>query len=268
MNAPFLIEPDALAAAVAAGDVVVFDARKPEEYARGHVPGAVNFSTYDVFATDTRPAGLAAFARDMAARYLAAGVSHMRTVVVYEEQTGMRAARDAWILEFLGHPRVQMLHGGFAAWRAAGNRVDLGAAEDWTAGFRARERPGIAIGVDEVAARLAARDLVLLDVRDADEHAGRDATPCCARRGRIPGSVWIEWTQFLDGGRFKPPQAIRDLLAARGVDPGAEIVPYCHRGARSAAAYYALRLASCTRVRNYIGSWHEWSARADLPLEA
>jgi thiosulfate/3-mercaptopyruvate sulfurtransferase len=263
----FLIEPRELLEQARQADVVIIDARKPADYAKGHIPGAVNFSTYDIFALDTRPEGLAAFAQDMAARYAAVGVSNHRAIVVYEEDTGIRAARDTWILQYLGHPEVRMLHGGLAAWRAAGCELSAEEADDWTVGLRMRERPELVIGCDEIAGRLGAKGLTLLDVRDAKEHAGRDRTACCARRGHIPGSVWIEWTEFLEGGRFKSPQAIRALLAQRGVDPEPELIPYCHRGARSANAYYALRHAGLTRVRNYIGSWHEWSARSELPIE-
>jgi thiosulfate/3-mercaptopyruvate sulfurtransferase len=264
----FLVEPGALQREIEVGDApLLIDARKPAEYAQGHIPGAVNFSAYDYFVTDTRPAGLAAFAREMGTRFLGLGISNLRPVVVYEETTGMRAARDAWILELLGHRHVGMLHGGLAAWRAAGCAVTAQPAEEWTVSFVVRERAGFAIGFDEIASRLGAADCVLLDVRDAEEYAGRDHTACCPRRGRIPGAVRVEWTGFLEGGRFKSPEAIRGLLAARGIDPAAEIVPYCHRGARSASAYYALKHAGCERVRNYIGSWHEWSARLELPLE-
>jgi thiosulfate/3-mercaptopyruvate sulfurtransferase len=262
-----LVECEVLRGEIERGEVLLVDARRPLDYAKGHIPSAVSFSSYDIFATDTRPEGLKAFARDMATRYLAIGISGSRPIVVYEEDTGMRAAREAWMLQYVGHPHVRMLHGGLAAWRAKGWKLSLEAAEDWTVAFRVKERPELVIGVEEIAARLGSPDLTLLDVRDAEEHAGRDRTACCARRGRIPGSVRIEWTEFLDGIHFRSPQAIRDLLQARGIDTGSEIVPYCHRGARSANAYFALRLAGLTRVRNYIGSWHEWSARADLPLE-
>lgn len=263
----FLIEPRELLEQARQSDIVVLDTRKPAEYAKGHIPGAVNYSAYDCFALDTSTAGMSAFARDMAARYAAAGVSNGRPVVVYELDTGMRAARDAWILQYLGHPKVRLLHGGLAAWRAAGCNLSSDTAEDWTVDLRVRERGGMAIGFDEIVGRLGHAGLTLLDVRDADERAGRDKTPCCARRGYIPGSVWIEWTHFLDGGRFKSPEAIRGLLRESGVDLESEIVPYCHRGARSANTYYALQHAGLPKVRNYIGSWHEWSARTELPIE-
>jgi thiosulfate/3-mercaptopyruvate sulfurtransferase len=262
----FLIEPKQLLEEARDGDVVIVDTRRPADYAKGHIPGAINFSTYDVFALDTSADGLARYAQDMAMRYANAGASAHRTVVVYEEETGMRAARDAWILQYIGHPRVQMLHGGLAAWRAAGCDLSARAAGEWTVGLHVRRQAELVIGFDEIAARLGG-DLTLLDVRDADEHAGRDKTACCKRRGRIPGSVWIEWTQFLERGRYKTPEAIRGLLRESGVDPESEIVPYCHRGARSANTYYALKHAGLTRVRNYIGSWHEWSARSELAIE-
>ena len=263
----FLIEPANLRDELRSGDAFVVDARPPVVYAKGHIRGAVNFSTYDIFATDTRPAGLTVLARDLASRYATAGVSKDRLVVVYEEDTGMRAARDTWILQYLGHPKVRMLHGGIAAWQAAGGELSKEVADEWTVNLRTQEHPEMSIGCEEVAARLGRRDLTLLDVRNADEHAGRDKAACCARRGHIPGSVWIEWTEFLQFGRFKAPPVIRALLKARGVNPESEIVPYCHRGARSANTYYALQIAGMPKVRNYIGSWHEWSARSELPIE-
>ena len=61
--------------------------------------------------------------------------------------------------------------------------------------------------------------MTLIDVRDTNEHTGKDSTACCTRRGCIPGSVWIEWTEFLSGGRFKEPGAVRALLVDRGVNP-------------------------------------------------
>jgi thiosulfate/3-mercaptopyruvate sulfurtransferase len=262
----FLIEPKALQDEAPKGEILVVDCRKPSDYAKGHIPGAVNFSTYKTFATDTRPAGLAAFARDVSILYANAGISPNRAIVLYDDDTGMFSARDAWILQYLGHSRIQILHGGLAAWRAANCDLTPEEADEWTVGMRVRERPELVCGFEEIVGKLGRSELTVLDVRDADERAGRDHTACCTRRGYIPGSVWIEWTRFLEGGRFKPAAAILGLLRESGVNLESEIVPYCHRGARSANTFYALKLAGL-KTRNYIGSWHEWSARSELPIE-
>lgn len=265
----FLIEAGELLQAGAGPAPLLLDTRKPEAYARGHLPGALNLSSYDRFVKSTGAGDLAAFRDEMAAQYAAAGVSHQRPVVVYEDDTGMRAARELWILEYLGHPAARMLHGGLRAWSAAGGTLTQTPGEPRPTDFAPEPREEVCISAEQVLALSPSGAVVLLDVRDADEYAGRDHTACCSRRGHIPGAVWLEWTELLDpeSGTFRAPEHVRALLAARGVDSDAILVPYCHRGARSANAYYALRTAGLSAVRNYIGSFHEWSARVDLPIE-
>src|SRR5262245_66599018 len=92
----FLVEPKDLLEEARQGEVLVVDARKPADYAKGHIPGAVNFTTYDIFALDTSAKGMAAFARDMAAKYVTIGVSNFRSGVVYDADAGIGGERDAW----------------------------------------------------------------------------------------------------------------------------------------------------------------------------
>jgi len=266
--ANMLIEPVELKAAMATGTLVL-DARADGAFERGHIPGAVPFSTYDVFVPDTTVEGMTAFATDMAGRFSVAGATLERPIVVYDDDTGMRAARELWILEFLGHRKARMLHGGFRQWVAERGPVvaDSEVPTVRSKRFQTSIASGCMANGDEICRRAGKEYFVIIDVRNEAEWSGRDNTPCCARRGHIPRSVHIEWTNFLENGRFKSPEAIRALLATHELSPDWELILYCHRGARSANAYYALVHAGCTGARNYIGSWHEWSSRHDLPVE-
>lgn len=265
----FLVEPRTLLAECAGErPPILVDARTPQAYASGHLPGARHLTTYGLFVRDTTPEGMAEFVREAAARYGAIGVTREQPVVVYEDATGMRAARELWILELLGHTSARMLHGGQRDWIAAGGAIDADPVRAEPANFVASVCGALTISADEIHAQRGRAGRTLVDVRDADEYAGRDHTECCTRRGHLPGAVWIEWTDALENGRYRAPQALREHLRARGVAETDEIVPYCHRGARSASFYYALRRAGFGRIRNYIGSFHEWSARAEFPIES
>lgn len=112
---------------------------------------------------------------------------------------------------------------------------------------------------DELAARLGAEGLVLLDVRSAGEFAGEAGYPCDTRHGHIPGA------RHVDVGELSSLDA-EGIRARVGAPAGVEVIAYCHSGGRSATAVQLLRAAGY-EARNYVGSWHEWSADASLPIE-
>jgi phage shock protein E len=80
---------------------LVLDVRTPEEYAGGHVPGAMNIP-YD----------------QLPGRLDEVQASHDDEVVVYCE-TGRRAAKAQETLRGAGFSRVIHLDGDMAAWRAS-----------------------------------------------------------------------------------------------------------------------------------------------------
>ena len=268
IDTSFLIEPDALRTL---GETpMIIDTRMPERHAEGHLPGAINLCTYDRIIRSTSPIGLGRFQREIAGSYSQAGVTVMRPIVLYEEQTGMRAARECWMLQYLGHPDVRILHGGLQAWVRMGGQLTTGIPDVTPDPFPVQPQSEIVISVNGILAQAGRPNMTLLDVRSSEEFTGTGGSSCCKRQGRIPGSIRVGWTAFMDEttGRFKSSEAIHRLLTEYDIETNREIVAYCHRGARSAAVYYALRYAGYPRVRNFIGSWHEWAARYDLPIES
>jgi thiosulfate/3-mercaptopyruvate sulfurtransferase len=105
------------------------------------------------------------------------------------------------------------------------------------------------IELDELVRRRG--ELLVLDVRTSAEYSGDVGYPCDPRQGHIAGARNIELSELL----ARTPEQIRELV---GLPEGAEVVAYCHSGARSAVAAQALRAAGYD-ARNYSGSWHEWS---------
>src|SRR5687767_8373597 len=166
---------------------LLLDLRPPEAYVAGHIPGAVHLDLWGVSLIDTDPAPLKAFMWMIEHVLAVHGVDAATPVVVYDDQSGMRAARAFWFLEYFGHPSVRMLDGGYAAWTRAGLPVTHEAAParvtEWTG---SREERTIATWRD-VRSAIGARDTVILDTRSDGEYCG--TTVRAKRGGAVPGAV-------------------------------------------------------------------------------
>ncbi len=243
----------------------VIDVRVGEDYAMGHIPGALHFSVYGVNTYDTDEAPLKSFTRMWAVLLGLRGITMDDTIVVYDEISGMSAARAFWFLEYLGHADVHLLDGGFNAWRKAGLPVSRDAEAPKASAFEfAAARESVATYQDMLDA-IDAPDKVILDTRSEKEWRGTDRR--AARGGTIPSAVHLDWENHLTpDGKLKPIEELQTMFDARGVTADKEVLAFCNTGYRSAHAYFVLRMLGYSRIRNYVGSWQEWGNRDSCPV--
>ncbi len=257
------------------GDVTLIDVRPAEDFAVGHIEGSRHLDIYGVSLNDSSDAPLNAFLSIFQTLFGSRGVSQDKPVVIYDHETGERAARAVWLLAVLNHPDVKILDGGTQAWISSGNRlVRLKEAPSPVDPTKAPPTPPAYKGgrnLDLLATRfdvhraIDEEETVIVDVRRESEYRGTEKR---ARRvGTIPGAVHIFWRDHLDTqGAFRPVDEIRDLYVSKGVTPDKTIIPFCHGGYRSANTFLALKSLGYPSIRNYVGSWGEWGNRDDSSI--
>ncbi len=245
---------------------LVIDLRPVEQFAPAHIDGAVHLDLWGVSLIDTSEAPLRAFMWMVGHLFGLRGVTPERPVVVCEQDSGMRAARAFWLLEYLGHPDVRLLDGGIGAWRTAGLPLTATLVAPQPSGWHGEADPARIATWRDVSDRLGRPDCAIVDTRSVEEYRGDLVR--AKRGGAIPGAVHLEWKQNLaEDGRFRSREELARMYEAVGVTPDREVVTYCQGGYRAAHTYLALRLLGYPRVRNYTGSWKEWGDRDDLPIE-
>jgi len=262
-----LVTPDDLSRDLASSPKpLLIDLRPAEQFCENHLPGAVHLDLFGISSVDTNPAPLNAFFWIIEHLLASRGVSNDVPVVVYDDTSGIRAARAFWFLEFFGHPGTRVLDGGYQSWVRRGLPVTQKAEAPRPTEWTGTRDETILAGWREVRDRVGQSDVTVLDTRSDGEYCGTNVR--AARGGAIPGAVHLEWTNNLGSdGAFKPVDQLKQMYERVGITPDREVITYCQGGYRAAHSYLALRLLGYTRVRNYIGSWKEWGDRTDLPIE-
>jgi thiosulfate/3-mercaptopyruvate sulfurtransferase len=273
-----LVSTGWLAAHLGAPDLRVLDGsyhlpdagRDPRaEYAQAHIPGAQFFDIDEIADTTSALPHMLPSAEKFISRVRALGIGDGHQIVVYDTVGLFSAARVWWMFRVFGHQNVAVLDGGLPKWIAEGNPVDDIVPLVRDRHFSARKDASLVRDVTQVATAVKLRTEQIVDARSAERFRGAVAEPRPGlRSGHIPGALNVPFGTLLNpDGTMKEVQALRDTFTAAGVDLGKPIINSCGSGVTACVLALAQARMGVKRCAVYDGSWTEWGAYGDLPVE-
>jgi len=239
-----LIEVATLLEHRSAPDIKIIDFRKEEAYIKGHIPNAIPLWRTDIEDTSLPYKGMMATKEQIEKLFSSLGIRPTDTLVVYDANGSCDAARLWWVLQCYGFTRVKLLNGGLIAWETANQALTKTRPKYEPSTFRLPETTIMNHHISRQQILKILTDSLpyfILDTRTTDEFTGKRQKKGAAKAGRYEGLA---------------------------IPKDAEIIAYCHSGVRSAHTTFVLtQLLGYKKVKNYDGSWTEWSHFNELSFE-
>lgn len=235
--------------------LVLLDVRDETSYGEGHIAGAIRLELAAMSRESDGVPGMLLEEAEFAGQMGALGITGDKTVILYDDNWSLAAARVMWALARYGHERVAVLNGGIDRWRDEGYLTVNKPSMVTATVFEPQPADEHLATRQWLRQRLGEPGLVLLDTRAPGEFA----------EGHLPGAIcwdWLNGVPLDSWNALRPAGELQEELARLGVTPEKEIVTYCQSGVRAAHTYLLLRHLGFPRVRLYDGSWLDWARHA------
>ncbi|MGL5074953.1 MAG: sulfurtransferase [Waterburya sp.] len=234
-----------------------------EAYEQGHIPSSIFWNANALLKSDMA----INFELSATEKLLStSGISNNTTVVAVHGSFTATSGFIFWLLKVFGHADVRILNGGRQKWIQDNYPLTTDTTKVQPANYHAQAaNNNLRISLDEVKQSIDKSDSVILDVRTPQEYSGElfmiNPPTANERGGHIPGAVNIYYELFHNAdGTFKSAAELQKIYKQHSITADKLIIPYCAVGGRSGHTWFILKyLLGYPYVKNYDGSWNEWS---------
>ncbi len=254
---------------------LLVEVSNPKIYKEGHIPNAHNIWR-PAFETDQKLGytGMKASKKKLQESLQNIGLSKNQNLILYDKKGGSDAMRLAWLLHLNGFDEYKILDGGYKDWKLKLNSTstEIPKIEKGDFTFDGTENHETYIDFEEMKKAVKDKKYLIVDTREPEEYYGKpfykkghvySYKRGAFTHGTIPGAIHFNWSESVDMKKDDRIKSLKDLkynFEKAGITPDKDIILFCHSGSRSSHTTYVLKnLLNYPKVRNYDGSWIEWS---------
>lgn len=194
---------------------------------------------------------------------------HQNTLVIVYDNVGLYSAPRAWwMLKAMGVTKVAVLDGGLPQWLAKGftsNEAFYHAVEQST--VKLKLNPEYFVQTDDLLHNFNSGEAIVVDARAASRFYGLVEEPRAGvRQGHIPDSINLPFTGLLSGHVLNHIPALIERFNAINPD-NKPMIFSCGSGVTACVLALGATLSGYKSISVYDGSWAEWGARVELPIQ-
>ncbi|MBC3759069.1 sulfurtransferase [Hyunsoonleella sp. SJ7] len=189
------------------------------------------------------------------------GINNDSAIVVYDDKGMYSSARVWWMFKAFGFDNIAVLDGGFPDWQNAGYPSEFMKPYEGPKGnFEAKLQSGFIQFFDGIESASKTKTHKIIDARSAERFNMLVPEPRAGlRRGTIPSSVNLPFTDLLDNGKLKSKKDLEKAFYMRA-EKDENIIFSCGSGITACVLALGAELSGYKNISVYDGSWTEYGS--------